>query len=98
MRACTPRMKPVWDQALPSGSGGDTADQMQKMMCAANIRKNHAYVKARSLMAALYSLPAPRHTPLRAADYGSLAHCACRYSPQVLMHRGRGAWPTAKIG
>ena len=49
-------MKPVWDQALPSGSGGETADQMQKMMCAANIMKNQAYVKARSLIAALYSL------------------------------------------
>lgn len=53
-------MKPVCDQALPSGSGGDTADQMQKMMCAANIRKNHAYVKARSLIAALYSLHSAR--------------------------------------
>ncbi len=62
-------MKPVWDHALPSGSGGDTADQMQKMMCAVNIKKNHAYVKARSLMAALYTLqgmPSASHSAAEA--------------------------------
>ena len=81
------------DQALPSGSGGDTADQMQKMMCAANIRKNHAYVKARSLIAALYSLRTPCGTRLLGMLRGggtALVDAANRGACSM----GREAWPS----
>jgi len=55
-------MKPVWDQSLAPGRGGETALQMQKAMCMRYMRKNQAYVTALSLMAALYSL-LYLHTP-----------------------------------
>ena len=53
--ALMPQMKPVWLQSLEKGSGGEIADQTQKMMCTQKKTKKMAYVNARSLIAALYT-------------------------------------------
>lgn len=54
-KALMQAMKPVWDQSLAPGRGGETVLQMQKAICMRYMRKNQAYVTALSFMAALYS-------------------------------------------
>ena len=54
-KALMAHMKPVWLQSLLKGSGGEMADQTQKMMWMKKNRKKMAYVNALSLMAALYT-------------------------------------------
>ena len=51
--ALTQVTKPACDQSLVKGRGGEIADQMQKAVWTANIRKNQAYTRALSRMATL---------------------------------------------